>query len=469
MRALIFTWSVPAVLAALGAGAFAAWLVRSAPPGLALRVPGMDSPSGGADLHDLPAPARGTLARSDGLPADGIAGSWPCFRGEAFDNISRDPTPLARSWGELGPPVLWSVELGEGYAGPAVRAGRVYVLDYDAEKKMDALRCLSLADGREIWRYSYPVLVKRNHGMSRTVPAVTDEFVVSLGPKCHVTCLDARTGEFRWGLDLVKSFGTTVPPWYAGQCPLVENGRAIIAPGGSSLLVALSLRTGEPIWKSPNPRGWAMSHASVMPMDLHGRRTYVYCASGGVAGVSAEDGSILWETDAWKINIATVVMPLDIGDGRLFFSGGYNSGCMMLRLRPEGGRYVPEILWRQKHQVFGSEQHTPVLFEGHIYGVRPNGELVCLDLDGNVRWTSGTRRFEKGYGPWLIAQGMLYVMDGDGMLALAEASPAAYRELARARVLQGHESWAPMALVAGRLLVRDLTRMVCLDVSARKD
>ena len=29
--------------------------------------------------------------------------------------------------------------------------------------------------------------------MSRTVPAVSERFVVSLGPMCHVTCLEART------------------------------------------------------------------------------------------------------------------------------------------------------------------------------------------------------------------------------------------------------------------------------------
>ena len=28
------------------------------------------------------------------------------------------------------------------------------------ENQADALRCLSLADGKEIWRYSYPVKVK---------------------------------------------------------------------------------------------------------------------------------------------------------------------------------------------------------------------------------------------------------------------------------------------------------------------
>ena len=45
--------------------------------------------------------------------------------------------------------MLWSIELGEGHAGAAVRDGRVFVLDYDRAASADVLRCFSLADGRE--------------------------------------------------------------------------------------------------------------------------------------------------------------------------------------------------------------------------------------------------------------------------------------------------------------------------------
>ena len=95
----------------------------------------------------------------------------------------------------------------------------------------DAIRCLSLDDGREIWRYNYPVEIKRNHGMSRTVPAVSGGYVVTLGPKCQVYCLNAATGALAWKKDLVRECGTTVPPWYAGQCPLIDGDRVILAPG----------------------------------------------------------------------------------------------------------------------------------------------------------------------------------------------------------------------------------------------
>jgi len=122
------------------------------------------------------------LTKSDGVPAN-LPGAWPRFRGPNYDAISSEKGTLATAWPAEGPRVLWSVDVGEGYAGAAVLDGRAYLLDYDQGKQADVVRCLSLNDGKEIWRYSYPVKVKRDHGMSRTVPAVTDKYIVTLGPR----------------------------------------------------------------------------------------------------------------------------------------------------------------------------------------------------------------------------------------------------------------------------------------------
>jgi outer membrane protein assembly factor BamB len=340
-------------------------------------------------------------------------------------------------------------------------------MDYDHATKQDALRCLSAEDGAEIWRYAYPVAVKRNHGMSRTVPAVTDQFVVAMGPKCHVVCLDSATGTLRWGLDLVKQYGATIPPWYAGQCPLVDNGAIILAPGGpKSLLLALRGETGEPMWQTPNPHGWKMTHSSIVPMEVQSERMYVYCANNGVVGVSAKDGRILWETTAWKISIATVPSPLVLPEGRIFLSGGYNAGSLMLQVTNEQGHWGCRTLFKLEADVFGATQHTPILYENHIYGVRPDGRLVCLGLDGKTVWVSqGGDQF--GLGPFLVADGLIFAMNDAGLLRLIEATPEKYHRLAEAHVLNGRESWGPMALADGRLYARDLTRLVCLDVGPR--
>ena len=99
----------------------------------------------------------------------------------------------------------------------------------------------------------------------------------------------------------------------------------------TTLLLACDAQTGAALWQTPNPHGWKMTHSSVMPMEFDGQRMYVYCANNGVVGVSAKDGSILWETTDWKISIATVPSPLILSDGRIFLSGGYNAGSLMLQ------------------------------------------------------------------------------------------------------------------------------------------
>jgi len=78
-------------------------------------------------------------------------------------------------------------------------------------------------------------------------------------------CLDRESGNLRWGIDIVKEYQTELPFWYTGQCPLVDNDIAVIATGGSTLLIGVSCETGEVVWKTPNPEGWKMSHSSVMP------------------------------------------------------------------------------------------------------------------------------------------------------------------------------------------------------------
>ena len=457
------------MLVVLGAVLLFLWLNGGdAASELTLRLRGFDNTPRQITSSEGSGKITGELSLFDGVPSD-LPGSWPRFRGANFDNISTEDIELARSWPADGPEVLWSIDLGEGYAGAAILAGRVYIIDYDQEKHADTIRCLSFEDGKEIWRYSYPIKVKRWHGMSRTVPVVTEKYVVTLGPKCHVTCLDSVTGEFKWMLNLVRQFNTTVPQWYAGQCPIIDDDKVIIAPGGDVLMMAVDCETGEIIWKTPNPQGWKMTHSSIMPMEFMGKRMYVYCGgdkgSGGVVGISPDDGSILWQSKEWKMRIV-VPSPVVADNDLIFLSAGYNEGSLMLRLIQEAGKIKAQPVFRLEQKEFGAEQQTPIFYEGYIYGVRLDSQLVCLDTNGNIVWAS-TSANKFGKGPYIIADGLIFIMNDSGVLTVAKATPDGYSQLAQAKVLDGIESWGPMALASGRLIVRDLKRMVCLDIAQK--
>ena len=460
---------LPIVSALLGTMAIVFWVQADTAREFRLRVPGLDKPSGeqaAETPHDLP-PTAGEPIRGEGKPSD-IPGQWPGFRGVNRDSISTEKVTLARSWPADGPPVLWSLDLGEGYAGAAVSNGRVYVLDYDEEHSGDTLLCLSLDDGREIWRNSYPVLLTRNHGLSRTTPVIAGDYVITLGPRCHLACWNANTGESIWLIDLVSAHGATVPRWYNGQCPLIDQDRLIVAPSGEALLLAIDYKTGKIIWQSPNPRGWTMTHASIVPMDVAGKRTYVYCGSGGIAGIAADDGKLLWDSTVWPERFATSPSPVVLPDNRIFLSSGYDNkvGSLMLQLKQDGDQFKAETLFELSPKQFNSEQQTPILLDGHLFGARKRGggQMVCLDFNGNEIWNSGSDRF--GHGPYLFADNLLLALDDHGVLTLAEATTKNYRRLAQHEILpDGHDAWGPMAIVGGRLILRDMTRMVCLNLA----
>jgi outer membrane protein assembly factor BamB len=473
-RWIVLVISVP--LAVVCATSLIAWSMLG--PGFELTERRPDKKLGSRNIdYVLPEPV---LTTGPGIPSD-WPGSWSCFRSDALNALVQDGPKLARSWPESGPPVLWTIDLGEGYAGAAVRNGRAYIMDYDQVARMDALRCVSLDDGQEIWRHAYPVDIKRNHGMSRPMPAVTDEYCVAIGPKCHVSCVNAITGEQQWPalIDMVERYGAEWPEWYGGQCPLIYDGDVILAPSGpDALLVAINLETGEERWErpTPNPSLWKQTHTSVTPMTLaDGRETFVYAASRGVVGVDAKTGEILWTTNEWLVKIATCPSPVVLPDDRLFFCGGYNSGALIVSVVPQPGAAEPyraEVVRRLTPEEFGSTQHTPVLYENRLYGFRQQDrQFACLDINGDVLWSSGrTVRFGDADGPYIIADGLIFLLDGKrATLTMAEATPDGYRPLGSCQPLAGHDAWGPMTLVEGRLILRDLTRMTCLDITASNE
>lgn len=420
-------------------------------------------------------------------PADGfVPGSWPRFRGINFDNISRDTVPFADNWDPSGPPVMWKVTLGEGYAGPSVYNGRVYILDYNERTKADMLRCFSLESGAELWRRWYYVDMKRNHGYSRTIPAVTDEYVVTLGPRSHVMCVDAVNGDLLWSIDLESKYsipdihrGGITPDFYSGQCPLIDDGVAIIAPGGTALMIGVECSTGNILWETPNPDRIRMSHCSVMPMMLHGRKMYVYHGVGGVCAVAADGpgaGTILWSTTQWGPAIVAA-SPLYLGDNQMVVFGAYGAGGARITVNREASGYSVSVTEQHKSaEGIASDQQTPILVGDHIWCLMPENsaelrrQLACFHKSDILVpvWTSGREnRYGRGLGPYIVSGDKMLLLDDDANLYLFRLEGTTVTELARHHIMDGIEAWGPMAIAGNRLIMRDARNLVCLDIGTQ--
>jgi outer membrane protein assembly factor BamB len=457
------------------------WLVKDQPLNVSERIPGMDNRPKIEPRSDSVIIGENfdTLGVFDEL----IPGDWPRFRGSDFDNISKDITPLREKWDTSGPVIVWQTTLGEGYAGPVVHNGRVYLLDYNERKKADMLRCFSLASGKELWRRWYYVELKRNHGYSRTIPAVTDKYIVSIGPRSHVMCLDPLSGKLLWKIDLEREYGIPgkekgriTPDFYSGQCPLIDNGVAVIAPGGMALMIGVSCTTGKVLWKTPNPDTLRMSHGSIMPMVIHGKRMYVYNAVGGVCGVSAEGndiGKLLWQTNEWS-PATTAASPLFLGNDEIAVFGSYGAGGARIKINYNGSDYSAVIIEQHKAtNGIASDQQTPIIKGDFIWCLMPENsgalkkQLVCYNRSDLLKpvWSSGKEnRFGRGLGPYIVSGDKMYLLDDDAKLYLFRLQENSITLLDCHKIINGVEAWGPLAIAGHYLIMRDARNLLCLDI-----
>ncbi len=460
-------------LSAIALGALLWWLRTDPTRDFEISLEGADNRDAGGVAQEV---EIGEYFEQFATDYTELSESWPRFRGSDFDNISKSPVPLIDDFGNEDPKILWSKKLGEGHSGAAIYEGLAYVLDYDEEERADILRCYSLLDGKEMWERGYSLNVKRNHGMSRTIPAVTEDYILTMGPMCHVMCLDRETGDMRWGLDVVQDYESEVPLWYTGQCPLIDDGKAIIATGGNALMVAIDCETGEKLWETPNPEGWKMSHSSVMPFTFGGRKMYVYSAIGALVGVAADGddaGEILWSATEWNHSVVAP-SPVCMPDGRIFMTAGYGAGSMMAQLSEDNGEFSIEVLTKYApREGLACEQQTPLYWEGHLFGIVPKdggpnrNQMVAVHPDDpqEMVWTSGSEnRF--GLGPYFMADDKLFILNDDGTLFIATPSTDRYIEVDKVKVIEdGHDAWAPFAIANGYLIMRDAETLVCIDLN----
>ncbi|MCP5526035.1 MAG: PQQ-binding-like beta-propeller repeat protein [Verrucomicrobiales bacterium] len=432
------------------------------------------------------------------------AEDWPRLGGPAGRGCSSE-TGVARAWPDEGPAVLWSVAVGSGFAGPAVFDGRVYLLDREADRA-DVLRCFDLENGRELWREVTDAPGKLEYDGSRNVPTVTDDAIFTVGPFGHFRCYDRATHALRWSHHLVDDFKdpeidrieepqtradtlarAQLPRWGMTQAPLIVNDLVIVAPQTQRIgLVAFDRATGVIRWQSGYiGRNW-YSHVSPTFMTLDGVPQVIMLAQPSdpekspakappaiVSSVDPANGRILWTAQTPQPHKIPIAQPLQIGPDRLFITGGYTQGCLLLRVRRAAGEWQTEVL-RSDNSVAGHIQ-APVLYRDRVYvmSTRSQGAdksgLVCLAPDGNYLWQTGPE-LQFHDGPLLIVDGLALAMQGRiGELHLFDLATSPANLLAKARALaaKNRMAWAPMAFSRGRLFVRDDQDLKCLDLRRR--
>jgi outer membrane protein assembly factor BamB len=399
------------------------------------------------------------------LSCIGSATDWPQYLGPARNAISTE-TGIKKSWPSGGPEVLWTVPLGEGFGGASISKGKVYVLDREG-KTGDILRVLELNTGKQEWTFAYDAPGVLDRGGSRSVPTIDGNFIYSCGPFGHFYCIDIRTHKAVWTKNIWTDYSSEdLPRWGIAQNPLIYGDLVILASQTQKKgVIAYDKGTGEEKWATPALPGKA-GYVSPKIVSLAGEdHVVMISANGAVMGFNPQTGTQLWSYSGWQCRIP-VPNVTEIGDGRIFITGGYRAGSAMIRVEKRSGSF--EVSEEFKTDEFGTHVHPAILFEGYLYGHCSTNEtrdgLMCLSLDGNVMWKSGRNPlFDKG--GFILVDGLFLSVDGNkGWLYLSKPNPEGYKELAKAKLLDTTTCWAPLALSDGRLIIRDQKQMKCVVV-----
>jgi outer membrane protein assembly factor BamB len=386
------------------------------------------------------------------LAAAGAFGDdWAQWRGPTRDGVSAEKG-WSSSWPKGGPKVLWKARVGTGASSLAIAGGRVFTmgntgLSDKENKNEDTVWCLNADTGEVIWKYSYPQPCEPSgfEGGPCVAPCVDGNFVYTQNKRGRVWCFEAATGKVVWDSDPEQQVGKGVIWGGVASSPLVE-GNLLIA--GSR---AFDKTTGKVVWTAKNGCTWA----SPLPFMQAGKRHIAFFSQRGLAAVNPADGTEVWFFP-WPSD-QNVADPVFWND-KVFLSSRRlktaDEQCALL----QPGEAEGQVAWKNGNLM--SYFHVRVLWQDHVYGCDEQG-LTCLDLKtGDVKWS------QKGLarGQLIVSDGRLLVMVA-GTLVVAEATPLGYKELARAAVVNGQTSVAPV-LSGGRIYCRGAKGdVVALDVS----
>ena len=410
-----------------------------------------------------------TLLAALTLISTATAADWPQWRGP--DRTGHVPAGEAvPATLPAEPKAVWRVAVGEGFASPVVAGGRVFHLDNkDAQEVAHAV---DAATGKELW--SAPLFSSHKDGFGigpRCTPVADGERVFVQSAKGEFQCLGAKDGKVIWRKNFVDDFGAI----YIGEkgkaagasrhgasgSPIIDGENILVQVGGANgaSIVAFKKATGEVVWKSESDQ---TGYAAPILATVAGVRQFISFTADALIGLDPATGKLLWRVPLKTGLGRHVTTPVVIGD--IVVVASHQVGLVATRLAKTADGVSASEAWVNKGM--GINFSSPVVVGGHLYGLGPAKNLVCIDAKtGALAWektgiiqTSG----DKAEAAFLVMGGNILTLTDSGELVLFAADPAGYKEVGRTQACGN--TWCNPAYAAGRLYLRDGRELMCLQL-----
>ena len=384
---------------------------------------------------------------------------WPRWRGPNGDGISNEtnwnPEALAG-----GPKILWKVDIGIGHSNIAIKENRLYTMGQKGRENI--IYCFNAETGDEIWRHSFEC-----YQDPQATPILDGNYVYALSKDGILLCLMAKNGKVRWYKNIVEEYNVEIPGYGIAGSLVIEGDLLILNANTSG--IALDKKTGNKIWTSePHTRRNDVEYyATPVIYNYKEKRCALLFSGTGLFSVDVMTGKHYWFYEWTKADSSNIVDPI-VFDNKVFISSSpANARCVLLDIKGN----VPSVLWQNENMR--NHVSTSIFIDGYLYGV--DGDYIrnikdfslrCIDSKtGDIMWEKEMR------GASLIAaDGKLIILEDDGTLHIAEATPSSYNDLSSGDVLEGERTfrkfWTPPVLYRGKIYCRNYGGdLVCIDVS----
>ncbi len=372
---------------------------------------------------------------------------------------------LADEWPKDGPRKIWSRDIGVGYSGILHKGGRLYTMDRQGDQEV--VMALDAKTGSTIWEHKYDSPVHAKHEKEfnsgpRSTPLLVGKRLYTIGCSGKMHCLNAKSGKVRWSHDLWEEFegSTFLNHGYSSSAFAYKDTVIVLIGGKGHGMVAFDKKTGELSWKNQD---FANSYSTPKLINVDGQDQLLCFMSAELAAIDPNNGDLLWsipQKNRWKQNIS---LPIWGKDNILFLSSS-GDGSRGLKLTRKGKKTKVEELWQNKK--LGIHHTNAIRVGDYVYastGGRGPGLFQAINVKtGELAWRE--RGFAKAN--FLLADGLILLLDEDGVLGLATATPEFFRVHAKVPEL-GARAWTVPTLVGKTLYIRDSKTIMALDVGAK--
>jgi len=388
---------------------------------------------------------------------------WPQFLGPARNGVY---SGAVVAWTKNGPASgwkptqIWKKDVGQGFSAPVVAGGRLII--FHRLENRAVVDCLDASSGRPAWSAEYPTNYRDDFGFDegpRGTPAIALGKVYTFGAEGVLQCLDFATGKRLWTVDTRQKFGAD-KGFFGQVCsPLVEGERVLLNLGGrhGAGIAAFDAQTGKMLWTATDDEA---GYSVPIAVTIAGLRHALFLTRAGLVDVDPATGHVRFQFPWRSRSQASVnaAAPIVIGN-LVFLSASYGTGATLLEINGTKAKQ----LW-SSDDALSNHYATSVYRDGYLYGYHGRQEygqsLRCVELkSGKVQWN------EDGFGAGTVTLtgDRLLLVRESGETVIAEASPKAFRILARAPLVPATVRAYP-ALADGKLYVRNERTLACFSL-----